>query len=202
MFSIKYSAQAYECGKYAFVSDFARLQVLFEYGGFYLDTDVELIKPLDDLRDNEIFMGFESDIIINPGSILGAQSKNSFIGELIDKYSNLSFIYNGHLNLTTVGEYTTSLLLKKGLKLNGRYQKLDCITIYPQELFSPYSYGTGEMNITANTYSIHHYYASWKEHSGQETNHFKLKQIKLVTKLRLLSIIDNHKLLKIKYLLR
>lgn len=202
VFSSKYSTEAYESKKYAFVSDFARFKVLFEYGGFYLDTDVELMKSLDDLRNNKVFMGFESKTLVNPGLIIGAQSQNSFIGELLNKYSNLNFMYNGHLNLTTIGEYTTALLLKKGLKLNGQYQRLECIRIYPRDSFCPYNYYTGSLDVTVNTYSIHHYDASWKETRKSGVIDLKLKHIKLVVKLRLLSIIGERNFFTIKYLLR
>jgi hypothetical protein len=201
VFSSKYSAEAYESRKYAFVSDFARLKVLFEYGGFYLDTDVELLKCLDDLRGQEVFMGFESEISVGPGSIIGAQSQNAFIGELLDKYSAIRFRYNKHLNLTTIGEYTTALLLKKGLKLNGLYQRLVGINIYPTEAFCPYDYYTGSLNVTPNTYSIHHFEASWKgtQKTGAKS---KLQPIKLKTKLWFLSIAGEQNFFRIKYLLR
>lgn len=181
--SCKYAAEAYECGKYAFVSDYARFKVLYEYGGFYLDTDVELLKPLDDLRNNELFMGFESDVIVAPGLITGAKRFNWFIGKLLNKYMSMSFENDGHLNLTTIGEHATSLLLREGLKLNGRYQRLRDITIYPAEYFCPYSYYTGALNITSRTYSIHHYDASWKDTGRLNAVNLKLRNIRLVTKL-------------------
>lgn len=202
VFSGIYPAEAYESEKYAFVSDFARLKVLFEHGGFYLDTDVELIKSLDDLRSQDAFMGFESDLSVSPGSIIGAQRANEFIGELLGKYETLKFRYDKHLNLTTIGEYTTALLLKKGLKLNGQYQRLGAINIYPSEAFCPYDCYTGSINITGNTYSIHHFAASWKE--TQKSGKFRIKQrpVRQKAKLWLLSLAGEKNFFRIKYLLR
>lgn len=199
VYSCKYSADAYNSGKYAFVSDFARLKVLFEYGGFYLDTDVELIRPLDDLRNNTAFMGFESSIMVSPGAIIGAQSRNNFIGELLDKYSTYIFEQNGRMNLTTIGEYTTAQLLKKGLKLDGRFQTAGGVTVYPSEYFCPYDYYSGSLNITPATYSIHHYNASWKEPSP--AGKMRVRRIKLLMKLYLLSLLGGQNLFSVRCIL-
>jgi len=202
VFSNRYSQEAYENGRYAFVSDFARLKVLFEYGGFYLDTDVELLKPLDDLRNQEAFMGFETDFTVGPGSIIGAQSRNAFIGELLNKYSTLRFTYNGHLNLTPIGEYTTALLLKKGLKLNGQYQRLAGINIYPRKVFCPYDFFTGSFDITVDTYSIHYFNGSWMENPNLGNLKSKLLPLTIKAKLLLLSIAGERNFFRIKYFWR
>lgn len=201
VYSSRYSAQAYESGKYAFVSDFARLKVLYEYGGFYLDTDVELLKCLDELRNQEAFMGFEPGNLVSPGCIIGAQARNEFIGEMLDMYRSLSFRYNDHFNLTTIGEYATALLLKKGLKLNGQYQRLPGINIYPIETFCPRDHNTGALNITAGTYSIHHFDGSWKERKIDK-NKVKINAVKQRIKLWLLSAAGERNFFRIKYFLR
>lgn len=202
VYSCKYSAEAYANQKYAFVSDYARFKVLFEQGGFYLDTDVELLKPLYGLRKHKVFMGFESDALVTPGLMLGAQRQDGFIGEMVHKYSELRFMYQGHMNLTTIGEYTTALLLRKGLKLNGKYQELGGITIYPQETFCPYDYHTGALHITDNTYSIHHYDASWMKEGRPGDTESTVRHFKLITKLRVLSAIGEPNFFRIRYLLR
>ncbi len=182
----EYAKQAYERKKYAFVSDYARLKVLYRYGGIYLDTDVELIRNLDPLLYHDVFMGFESDTLVAPGLIIGARKRNDFLHEMLGVYESVSFAYKNRINLTTIGEYATARLLKKGLKLNGRYQTPGGVTIYPAEFFCPYDINSGVLHITENTYSIHRYDASWKlDGPGTSSRAIKLR---LLFKLRLMSL--------------
>ncbi|MEG1848757.1 MAG: glycosyltransferase [Lachnospiraceae bacterium] len=160
---IPYSKEAYEAHKYAFVSDYARCKVIYEYGGVYLDTDVELLKPLDDLVNRcQGFMGFELEETVNPGSILASDKGNALLGEICRAYQKASFIENGKLNLKTVVEFTTEILLLHGLNPNGTEQIIEGITIFPKEYFSPMDIYTEELIITEHTYSIHHYTATWQ----------------------------------------
>ena len=160
--SIPYTKEAYLKKKYAFVSDYARFWVLYNLGGIYLDTDVQILKSLNPLLNHEVFSGFESNDRINPGLILGAEKKNDFIKYMVDGYNDRRFINNdGSLNCETVVTYITKPLLTKGLILNGEYQVVDSFTIYPMEHFSPKSLETGKLKITPKTYSIHHFAGSW-----------------------------------------
>ena len=174
---ISYTKQAYENRKYAFVSDYARFWILYQYGGVYFDTDVEIIKPMSDIIDKGAFMGCETDydiksnrinnnvhkfgLSVNPGLGLAADPHMAFYKQLLDLYSSLSF-YNddGLLNISTVVEYTTRLLFEKGLNNISDFQKIEGIYIYPKEYFNPKS-PLGIIRITKNTYSIHHFSASW-----------------------------------------
>lgn len=159
---IPYSKEAYEAHKYAFVSDYARCKVLYEQGGIYLDTDVELIKPLDELVNKcHGFMGFELDETVNPGSVLASEKSDLFLKEICEIYQNTHFAESGKLNLKTVVEFTTEILLSHGLIPNGKEQVVSGITIFPREYFSPIDMYTEELVITENTYSIHHYTATW-----------------------------------------
>lgn len=145
---IPYTQEAYEARKYAFVSDYARFYILYHHGGIYFDTDVEVIKSIDDIIERGAFMG------CNPGLGLYA--------EILGLYAGLHFLRsNGGLNLKTVVEYTTELLSAKGLKNVNEMQCVADVWIYPKEYFCPVNYQTNEMNITDNTRSIHHYAASW-----------------------------------------
>jgi len=198
--SCVYSKEAYANKKYAFVSDYARLKVLYEYGGFYLDTDVWLLKPLDSLLNHSVFMGFESKTTVAPGLIIGAQSGNEFIGELLSVYEHLNFVYKDRMNLTTIGEYATARLLKRGLRLNGEYQELGPVTIYPTNFFCPLERDTGHLDITPDTYSVHLYDASWKP-DGYISN-FKTSDFKLRLKLRLLALLGEKTFFRLIYLLR
>lgn len=180
--SCTYIQEAYQAKKYAFVSDYARFDILYKYGGLYFDTDVEIIKPLDDILAKGGFMGLERDgnqkIKANPGLGLAADSGLDLYKEILDAYHSRHFINSdSSLNVTTVVTYTTEILKKYGLKNKPGIQKIGNIYIYPKEYFCPKDYVTGELNITPNTIAIHHYTASW--HSPREKYAHKL-QSKLV----------------------
>lgn len=172
-----YSSQAYQTKMYAFVSDAARYQILYEHGGIYLDTDVELLKPLDSLLDNQLFMGFEDNHSIAPGLITGALPKNSIIGDLCKEYAARSFLdENGLPDKTTVCQITSAHLEKCGFHMNGCYQRIDGHTLYPKSCFCPLDFKTGRKEITPDTFTIHHYAATWHDDIYR-------RQIKYVQKL-------------------
>ena len=166
---IPYIKDAYKAKKYAFVSDYARFWILYNYGGLYFDTDVEVIKPMNEILSKGPFMGFETQenegkmsFAVNPGLGLGTKPNLSFYKEVLDYYNDISFInLNGSYNQTTVVEHVTSLLERHGLQRINELQYCAGVYIYPKDYFCPMDYVTGEMNITENTYSIHHYMASW-----------------------------------------
>ena len=158
----EYCRQAYDAKKYAFASDVLRFEVLSKEGGIYLDTDVELLKPIDELLQNNCFMGFETQDKIAPGLILGSVSNCKTIEDIYELYKNDKFIKeDGSLNLTTICTRTTEYLLDKGLVLDNSKQVIDEVTIFPTEYFCPLSPITNKRNITENTYAIHWYYSSW-----------------------------------------
>lgn len=159
----KYMYDAYKEKKWAFVSDYARLDVLYNYGGIYLDTDVELLRPLDNLLSYDFVSGFESYKYVNTGLLAGAKKGCSLIEDTIDLYDKLSF-YNddGSLNMTPCVVYQAKILSKHGFKMNGRTQLMNNMKIFPRTYFSPYClHLQGEKLIKENSYSIHHYGASW-----------------------------------------
>lgn len=158
-----YIREAYEAKKWAFVSDYARFKILYEHGGLYFDTDVELIKSVDDLISKGNFMGIEeTSVAVNPGLGAGASSNLNIYKELLDKYDSMHFLKpDGSYEDKTVVDYTTEVLLKYGFKKKNELQKISDIFIYPSEFFCPLNYLSGELTTTENTYSIHHYTASW-----------------------------------------
>lgn len=156
-----YVKQAYERGKFAFVSDYVRIKVLYDYGGIYLDTDVEVFKTFDDLLENDSFWGFEEANYIATSTI-GAKKQNKIIGEFIDLYKEQSFIDEfGQISKTTNVSMITELLASKGVKMDGKYQQVDSMIIYPREILSPYDYSNCRDFTTKDTYCIHHFYKSW-----------------------------------------
>ena len=176
--AIEYTKEAYAAKKYAFVSDYARFWILYHYGGLYFDTDVEIIRPIDDIVKRGAFMGCEtnggkdSQISVAPGLGLGFEKGNSLLKELIDLYSNMHFLKeDGTPNLsTTIVGHTTEYLKTKGLKNTSGVQEVEGIFIYPSEYFCPINVVTDKLHVTENTRSIHHYAATW------QTKKFKFKK--------------------------
>lgn len=167
---IPYTRDAYDAGKYAFVSDYARFFVLFNYGGLYFDTDVELIRPLDDVIESGAFMGAETPgdsskrifPKIAPGLCLGAPKNLPFIGRVLDAYKNLNFIGDdGTFNKYTMIPLVTDLLINEGMTTANTIQTVANINLYPPEYFNPLDIATGQLKITSNTRSIHWFMASW-----------------------------------------
>ena len=164
--SIPYTREAYNAKKYAFVSDYARFWIMFHYGGIYFDTDVEVIKPIEDIITNGNFLGVEQQdagrITINPGLGFGMEKNVIIISDLMKIYQNSHFICEGSIvKAKNIVEITTDYLLKNGLVNTNKVQLCCGCTIYPKDYFCPIDYNTRELKITANTRTIHHYAESW-----------------------------------------
>lgn len=154
--SIPYTAAAYDAGKYAFVSDYARFKVLYDEGGLYFDTDVEVIKPMDDIIEEGPFMARETLRDVNPGLVIGAEPGMEVLEEIMGHYRNASF-----KNLTTVVERVTRILEGHGLKPSAKIEEAAGFKIYPTTYFCPVSTVDGSLHVTDETRSIHHYAQSW-----------------------------------------
>ena len=172
----QYMAEAYKERKWGFVPDYARFDIIYNHGGFYLDTDVELIASLDILRDNKGYMGFEGGTWINGGIGFGGEAGNETIKGLIDMYDHLSFYQeDGNLNLKPSPYYITEYLVKKGLSRDNREQDVGDLHIYPTDYFAAKDYDTGKVHKTMNTISIHQYNASWK--TPKQKLVYKIKRV-------------------------
>lgn len=168
---IPYTSQAYAGKKYAFVSDYARFWILYNYGGIYFDTDVEVIRSFDSIIQTGPFMGEENafnpeltaiSLGVNAGLGIGAYPKMDLYRQILNLYKNLKFKRrDGSYDKTTVVTYVTRILIENGLKNTPDIQEIQGIKIYPKEYFCPLDYRTGELTITPNTVSIHQYVASW-----------------------------------------
>lgn len=160
-----YVKEAYQAQKWAFVSDYCRFFVLYNYGGVYLDTDVELLKPIDALGDS--FVGFEVARKVNSGLLRAANSHDSICKMMLDSYADDHFIKpDGSLNLVTVCDRETQILVDHGLKLNNKMQEILGTKVYPTEFFQPTDLSTGKVTKTSKTVAIHHYAASWESRSN------------------------------------
>jgi hypothetical protein len=158
----RYMAEAYECQKWGFVPDYARLDIIYNEGGIYLDTDVELISSLDNLLKDKMFCGFNCYGLINLGLGFGAAPHNNFIKKLRDVYTNKSFYNNDKsMNLTSCSWYQHPVFKENGFRINNEYQKKDGIVIYPSEVLAPTGGSGFSENFTDKTVSIHHAELSW-----------------------------------------
>ena len=182
---IPYTRDAYQAKKYAFVSDYARFWVLYHYGGVYFDTDVEVIKPMDDIINRGAFMGWETannvgEQKVAPGLGLAAPCNHPIYKEILESYDTLRFYEaDGSLCKYTMIPLVTDLLTSYGLIVNGTKQQVAETTIYPSEFFCPMNNITGELIITENSYSIHWYSMSWLT----KRMHWKLKLGRVYRKL-------------------
>lgn len=160
--SNKYVKEAYENRKFAFVTDYVRLYALYNQGGIYMDTDVEVLKPLDEFLVYEAFSGFESNNTI-PTGIMASAKGNKWIKLLLNDYNDLSFINeDGTLNLTTnVVLITNTTKENYDIKLDNTFQDLKDVVFYPNDFFCPKDWNTGKIFLTDNTHTIHHFSGSW-----------------------------------------
>ena len=157
----EYTKYMYEHKNYAFLSDFVRLKVVYENGGIYLDTDVEVIKPINEIIENGAFVGFENDAFVNSGLGFGAEKENKAIKLMLEEYNYFTSSFDAKRGPLGCPDLNTYGLLKCGLTQNGGFQKLEEITVYPKDYFNPYDNVINKLNITENTYTIHWYSGSW-----------------------------------------
>ena len=161
---IPYTAEAYAMKKYAFVSDYARFWILHKYGGIYFDTDVEVIRPIDDIIARGNFMGFETDP--NPAkSDASNASVNPGLGiieKMMHYYDGQHFVHEAVMkNQITVVHIATQVLRDNGLKNVAGIQEVAGCYIYPAEYFCPINVTTGRIHVEKNTRTIHHYAGTW-----------------------------------------
>lgn len=198
-----YMLEAYNAGKYAFVSDYARLDIVNSNGGFYLDTDVELVKSLDELRRFTTYMGMELPGQVNTGLGFGSVKNSPVLKENMSLYEATHFVIDGHLNKRTCVEYTDEILTRRGLTSQDTIQNLVEITVFPTEFFCPMKMGTTNIKITAQTISIHRYEATWYS-SNRYISAFnkRMLPIKLFAKRTVNSLLGDGTYDKIKFFLK
>lgn len=174
-----YVQDAYNAGLYAFVSDYARLKIVYDHGGIYLDTDVELLKSLDKLLDYCGFFGFENPKLIATGLGFGAVPQLELLKEMMRDYHNLHFYHeDGSVNYTTCPNVNTHIFLEHGLKQNNKKQILEGnILILPTEYLCPIDYSTDIMRKTFRTISIHWFSKSWMTEASKLEHKRRAKEV-------------------------
>lgn len=160
--STQFTRWAYENKKWAYLSDYVRMYALFEYGGFYFDTDVEFLKSPNELRYQDGFWSMEETGCANSGSGIGMIRQNPLIEELLNIYKKISYqeLKEGK-GVSVNAERESDLLRKYGFKANNCFQIIENIAMYPSEFFSPKLIGSEEILTTRNTFAIHHFNLSW-----------------------------------------
>lgn len=161
-----YVREAYEAKKWAFVSDVARLYAMVTEGGIYMDTDVEVVKPLDSLLQYHAVSGFESNTMI-PTGLMACEKGNPMFKEFLDEYQMAHFILpDGTLDKTTNVVRITNTCLKYGFIPDNTMQTINTFTLLPKDYLCPKSFETGKTELTRNTLTIHQFNGSWR--SDQE----------------------------------
>ena len=168
-----YVREAYDNRKFAFVTDVVRLYALYNEGGIYMDTDVEVLKSLDPFLHHVAFSGFENDTNI-PTGIMASEKGGKWAKDNLDYYNNRHFLLpDGNLDLTTNVTTITNYMLKHGLQQNNTFQDFsNLITFYPKDYFCPKSYKDGKIYITKNSVCIHHFSGSWVAHNKKMKKFF------------------------------
>lgn len=179
-----YVRQAYEVKKWAFVTDYVRLKVVYDHGGIYLDTDVELIKSPNELLAYSAFFGFEYGEYIATGLGFGSEKQADILREMMADYGSISFVRSdGSYDTLACPVRNTGVLLRRGLRLDNTKQIIDDALILPSEYLCPYDGRTGYLNKTENTVSIHWYNGSWlpSERRKDHRNHYlKSERAKII----------------------
>lgn len=173
-----YVREAYDAKKWAFVSDYARFDILYHYGGLYFDTDVELVASIDDLLERGPFLGMEQNTdglaLVNPGLGMVAMAGMLLYERMLEDYQKMHFVKeDGSFNQTTIVRYTTDLLIQNGLQNVQEPQQVTGVWVYPWDYFCPVMYQTEEVTFTPNTRAIHHYSASWLTQKERQIHQFE-----------------------------
>ena len=187
---LQYTKEAYAAKKYAFVSDVARIEALYQYGGIYMDTDVEVLKTFTPLLDARCILGMEEKGYVAT-SFMAFEKEHPLVKQFLNLYENISFLdKNGQIITGTNVAKLTNLFIEKGFVQENYYQELEeGIKIYPKEFFSPYDYINCHYNITENSYCVHHFSVSWMS---------KKEQVKKEIKKQLSKILGPKKMNKIR----
>lgn len=175
-----FAKEALENKKFAHASDVARLYALKEFGGVYMDTDVEVLRSLDIFLDKTAFSGFENDDFV-PTGIMASEKGGQWVTELLKYYDGRSFVKNnGELDTVSNTFIITQIMKEKGFVMNNTFQEIkDYVSFYPNDYFCPKSYKTGKIELTENTYCIHHFAKSWIPFKKKWQNIFKMKMMNI-----------------------
>lgn len=202
-----YMYQAYQAKRWGFVTDYARLDIVYEYGGIYLDTDVELVRPLDELLELKGYVGFQKkyeketgDYHVNTGQGFGAEAGNYVVECMLEIYDGISFLDNGKQNLTPCPLYNSMGVKQAGFQLENYYQCIDGFAIFPDNAFCPITNRDKKIKIYSETYSVHHFSTSWltDEEKKKRSREARLDYIRYIPNRVLIKLFGKEKYGNIK----
>lgn len=173
----EFTRDAYKYKNYAFVSDFVRCYALLNFGGFYFDTDVELLKPIDVFLNNQVVLGTED---LGGGiltSFMGCEPNHPLFKRMMNDYNSKKYILeDGTKNNEVINKALLRALVQWGFEDRDICQELsDGINIYSSDFFSTYSLLTGRLNKTENTYAIHWHSLLWVSNKTKIIRFLRLK---------------------------
>lgn len=196
----KFIKEAYENKKWAFVSDYARLEALYKYGGIYFDTDMEVTKDISEILEKECVFGVEDSKMVAAGFIYVKNSNNKFIKKILDIYDDMKIFDKQNIYKITIPAIITKEMQNYGYdKTNTNIQYLEQVdvTIYPQEYFYPQSYDNQKNNFTKNSCMIHHYDGTWSSKQEKIKIYFIRNNMKFMVKVVDIILAVNRKVKKI-----
>lgn len=184
-----YVRQAYDAKKWAFVTDYVRLDVIYRSGGIYLDTDVEVLRSLDPFLSNKVYFGLENAQYVATGLGFGAEKGSPILAEMMADYQDIPFILpDGSFDQVTCPVRNTNVLMHHGFQSSGLEQLLDdTIHIYPKPFFNPWNVKEARFEFEKDTASIHWYSGSWcpdesKNHIQNALKRERINRFKHLTK--------------------
>ena len=191
-----YVKEAFQCKKWAFVSDYLRLYALKTQGGFYFDSDLEITQPIDDFRYEKFVSGYENyNGTYSPiTAFMAAEKNNKIISDLFSEYDNLHFIINGKMDQTTntkrISEY-----LRKNFNLKTPYDGTQTTKLCDKHIIYPSYYFCTPEKYKEN-YSIHHFNGSWLDPSEKKAYsrklYFKIGDLKLIRFKKKINVSDDN----------
>lgn len=199
--------QAFESKKYAFAADFIRLYAVYHYGGIYMDTDVEVVKPFDELLHLPYFVGSEGHDIIEAG-VFGAEKETWWLKPCLDYYTNRVFVKaDGSYDTITLPNIMMKQIgLENAIKMdtaehilmNDFRKNKNEVLMFPPEFFCAKNHGTGVIEKTEHTFTIHHFAMSWVPKHVAFLPNIKRKLIKILGPKPILWLIGTFKFREIR----
>ncbi|MBQ8575671.1 MAG: glycosyl transferase [Clostridia bacterium] len=176
----QFVAEAYSDRNFAFVSDYVRAFVLYNYGGIYLDTDVEVLGSFDRFLDDKVFLGFEEGNFVGT-CVMGVEKGHELMKSYLNHYESMTYFNEDGTKYTDTNVVLlTKLLDERGLVRNNEFQTVGDISIYPRTFFSPYDYINGISYISDDSVAIHHFAQLWLPRNVRLKTDAKRALIKII----------------------
>lgn len=176
--SVPFTKQAYANKKWAFVSDYVRMYALNKFGGWYLDTDIEVLKPLSPFEDKRMVLGTDHDGALT--ALMGSEPNHPYWKQMLETYDNMSFVNeDGSFNMVVNNTHLQGILQSYGYVFENKYQELkEGIFVYPDDYFHVANNEKGTIHKTDNSYAIHWHTLLWTSDMSHWMRYFRLHVLK------------------------